>query len=173
MKVTEVDLTDFVPDKDNANQGAPRGQKMIEDSLQEDGAARSVVVDEAGRVVAGNKTLEAAVNIGLQKAIVVETDGTALVVVKRKNWDLKDTQGAARRYAYRDNRSSEISLNWNPEQLLIDKEAGVDFSSLFYENEFEEIMQTIPDIEFPEYDEGIKGEVQYIECPHCGEKFPK
>ena len=139
MKVTEVDLTDFIPDKDNANQGSLRGQKMIEESLQEDGAGRSVVIDEAGRVVAGNKTLEAAVNIGLQKAIVVETDGTELVVVKRKNWDIEDTEGAARRYAYRDNRSSELSLNWSPEQLLLDKEAGVDFSGLFYENEFDEI----------------------------------
>lgn len=45
-KVTEVDLTDFVPDQDNANQGTQRGQKIIEDSLQEDGAARSIVVDD-------------------------------------------------------------------------------------------------------------------------------
>jgi len=43
MKVTEGKPTDFVPDKDNANQGSPRGQKMIQDSLQEDGAGRSVV----------------------------------------------------------------------------------------------------------------------------------
>lgn len=28
-------------------------------------------------------------------------------------------------------------------------------------------------IEFKEYDESIADEVEYIECPHCGEKFPK
>lgn len=150
MKVTEVDLTDFIPDQDNANQGSPRGQKMIEESLQEDGAARSVVVDEAGRVVAGNKTLEAAVSIGLQKAILVETDGTELVVVKRKNWDLEDNQGSARRYAYRDNRTSEVSLQWDPAQLLLDKEAGVDFSGLFYENELDEITADVEKEEPPE-----------------------
>lgn len=143
MKITEVDLTDFVPDQDNANQGTQRGQKIIEDSLQEDGAARSIVVDEEGRVVAGNKTLEAAVSIGLEKAIVVETDGTELVVVKRKNWDLEDTQGPARRYAYRDNRSGELSLNWDPAQLLLDKEAGIDFGGLFYDNELDVITAGI------------------------------
>lgn len=140
MKITEVDLTDFMLDQDNANQGSPRGQKMIEESLQEDGAARSVVIDEAGRVVAGNKTLEAAVSIGLQKAIVIETDGTELVVVKRKNWDLEDARGAARRYAYRDNRSSEVSLNWDPEQLKIDIERGIDFGGIFTEKEETDIL---------------------------------
>jgi ParB-like chromosome segregation protein Spo0J len=29
------------------------------------------------------------------------------------------------------------------------------------------------DIDFQEYDESVENEVKYIECPHCGEKFPK
>lgn len=28
-------------------------------------------------------------------------------------------------------------------------------------------------IEFPEYTEDIENEVEFLECPHCGEKFPK
>ncbi len=38
--------TDFVPDRGNANQGTQHGQKMIQESLQEDGVGRGVVVDE-------------------------------------------------------------------------------------------------------------------------------
>ena len=30
----------------------------------------------------------------------------------------------------------------------------------------------VPD-DFPEYDESIEDEVEYITCPHCGEQFPK
>jgi len=30
-----------------------------------------------------------------------------------------------------------------------------------------------PDIEFPEYDETVEDEVEYISCPECGHKFPK
>lgn len=28
-------------------------------------------------------------------------------------------------------------------------------------------------VEFPEYDESVEDEVEYIECPNCGHKFPK
>lgn len=28
-------------------------------------------------------------------------------------------------------------------------------------------------VEFPEYDESVEDEVEYIECPYCSEKFPK
>ncbi len=27
--------------------------------------------------------------------------------------------------------------------------------------------------EWPEYDESVEGEVEYLTCPHCGEQFPK
>jgi hypothetical protein len=30
-----------------------------------------------------------------------------------------------------------------------------------------------PDIEFPEYDESIADEVEYLECPECGHRWPK
>ena len=64
MKVTEVKLTDLKPDNLNGNLGTERGQKMIQDSLREDGAARGIVIDKNGTVIAGNKTLENAVDIG-------------------------------------------------------------------------------------------------------------
>jgi hypothetical protein len=30
-----------------------------------------------------------------------------------------------------------------------------------------------PDVEFPEYDESIAGDVEYLTCPKCGHKWPK
>jgi hypothetical protein len=30
-----------------------------------------------------------------------------------------------------------------------------------------------PDIQFKEYDEDVEKEVQYVECPNCGHRFPK
>lgn len=30
-----------------------------------------------------------------------------------------------------------------------------------------------PDVEFPEYDESIADEVEYLECPECGHRWPK
>lgn len=37
----------------------------------------------------------------------------------------------------------------------------------------EMIDSEIPDIDFKEYDESIEDEVEFIECPSCGHKFPK
>ena len=37
----------------------------------------------------------------------------------------------------------------------------------------EMIDSEVPDIEFKEYDESIEDEVEFIECPSCGHKFPK
>ena len=104
-------IEDLRPDPENANLGTERGLRMLDDSLQEDGAGRSILVDRDGVTIAGAKTLERAADIGLPIR-VVKTDGTELVVVQRTDLDLDgegEEQVRARRMAYRDNRSSEVS----------------------------------------------------------------
>lgn len=142
MKIKKAQLTDFIPDEKNANKGTVRGQKMLQESLREDGAARSIVVDANNNVVAGNKTLENAVDIGIENAVVVETTGEELVITKRLDWDLYEDE-APRRYAYRDNRSSEVGLDWAPDIVRADIEKGVDLSSLFYDNELSDILNKV------------------------------
>jgi len=134
VEIKKAKLTDFIPDSNNANKGTQRGQKMIQTSLQEDGAARSIVVDQNGNVVAGNKTLENAVDIGIDQAIVVETTGNELVVTKRMDWNLHEDE-SPRRYAWRDNQSALISIDFDPEVLAADLAAGVDFSGIFTDEE--------------------------------------
>lgn len=130
-------ITDYIPDMSNANAGTERGLQMVEDSLREDGVGRSIVADGQDRIPAGNKTLEAAMNAGITEVIEIETDGNALIVHKRKDWDLSDPLGAARRYGYRDNRASEVSLNWDHDQIITDLNLGVDLSSMFTEAELD------------------------------------
>ena len=77
---TIEDISDLTPDPQNANEGTERGLRMLDDSLREDGAGRSILVDKDGVIVAGNKTLERAADIGLPVR-VVQTDGTELVAV--------------------------------------------------------------------------------------------
>lgn len=139
-KITRRKITDYIPDMSNANKGTERGSQMLEASLNELGAGRSLVADKDGRLVAGNKTLEAAVNAGIVDVIEIETDGNALIVHKRPDWDLTEPQGPARQYAYRDNRISEVSMTWDDEQLLADLNAGVDLSHLFTESELDALL---------------------------------
>src|SRR5450756_2998780 len=119
--------TDGLPlDNRNANKGTERGRQAVVDSLRELGAGRSIVSDRNGTVIAGNKTLEAARKLGLPIR-VVESAGDELVVVRRTDLAL-DEGDRARRLAYLDNRSSELGLEWDLEQLRADLAGGVDLS---------------------------------------------
>ncbi len=133
---------DIRPDATNANKGTERGRYMVETSLRETGAGRSILLDADGRIIAGNKTFEAATDIGLPVRIV-ETDGTELIAVQRVDLDLSDPQGAARKLAYYDNRASQVGLEFDAEQILSDINAGVDLSSLWHEDELNELLRDL------------------------------
>lgn len=134
-----MNINDLTPDARNANKGTVRGRGMVEASLREVGAGRSIVVDREGRVIAGNKTLESAVDIGLEIQ-VVHTNGERLVVVQRDDLDLSDDTGPARKLAYLDNQASSVGLSWDAEQLLADMTAGVDLSNIFNQVELDTML---------------------------------
>lgn len=113
-----VSLSDLVPDPNNARVHDERSRDALAKSVGTLGAARSVVVDKDGVVRAGNGTLEAARAAGITEAIVLETDGKQLVVVKRPDW----TEEQALAYAIADNRTGELS-HFDPSALQATIEA--------------------------------------------------
>ena len=100
-----VPLAEFRPDPHNARRRTPRSHGMLERSLSEFGAARSIVVDEECAVLAGNGTIEAAASVGIERVLLVPVDGNTLVAVQRT--DLDPTQ--KRSYSLADNRASDTS----------------------------------------------------------------
>lgn len=111
-------ITDFHPDKHNANKGTEKGAIVLDDSVRNLGLGRSILVDKNGNIIAGNKTQETAVANGLEDAIVIETDGSKLVVVKRTDIDLySPDDDKARMLALYDNLSSQVNLDWDPVNL--------------------------------------------------------
>jgi hypothetical protein len=167
--ITESTIEDLVDDPDNANKGTERGQYMLDSSISEVGVGRGVLCDKNNRLIGGNKTKQAVADAGFNKIVVVETEGDTLVVTKRIDMDLNDPNNIARKAAYYDNRVAQISIDFDVEQMLLDEQAGLDFSNMFFENE----IMRLENIEFKEYDESIANEVEFIECPECGHKFPK
>ena len=141
-------IDDLTPDAKNANRGTERGRYMLEQSLRETGAGRSIVVDAEGRVIAGNKTLEVAEALGLPIE-VVRTDGTRLVVVQRDDLDLVGDGDRARRLAYFDNRSGQIGLEWDAAQMVADLEAGLNLDDMFKGEELAAILEAAADLLIP------------------------
>lgn len=131
-------ISDLTPDDRNANKGTPRGLTALDNSLRKYGAGRSILIDKNNKIIAGNKTQERAVDIGLEDVIIVETDGTKLVAVKRTDLDL-DTDNAARELAYFDNRVGQLDLDWDIPTLEFDLSQGLDLDGLFSEFDLKEM----------------------------------
>lgn len=146
-KVETRKITDFTPDPSNANAGTERGLRSLDDSLAELGLGRSIVVDKNGVIIGGNKTAERSIDRGFEDAIVVHSTGDQLVVVQRDDLDLMDDDpnNKARRLAYRDNRVAELDLQWSPEQLLADVNAGFNFNGIFNPDELDELLADLRD----------------------------
>lgn len=131
-------LADYKPDAHNANRGSKRGQQMIVDSLLELGAGRSVLADNNDTLIAGNHTVEAAIEAGFVDAIEVIAPPGALVVVKRTDLSLAEGD-KARRMALADNRVGEANLDFDPEALLVNPALLI---GLWREDEIAELMET-------------------------------
>lgn len=105
-----MNIADLKLDSKNANRGTQRGRELVKLSLQKYKAGRSILVDKHGNVIAGNKTLEEAKELGYE-IDVIKSDGKRLIVHQRTDLDIKDP--AAKELAIADNRTSELGLDWN------------------------------------------------------------
>ncbi|MDD3019485.1 MAG: hypothetical protein PHX61_00730 [Alphaproteobacteria bacterium] len=143
-KVIETNIEQLVPDNKNFNKGTEFGQHLIEESLRKFGMGRSILIDKNNRIIAGNKTIENAANVGLENVIIVETDGNQIVAVKRNDIDLDSANG--RELALADNATGKANLEWDEatiaevaEQWQIDPhDWGVSFYNEDPEEESEE-----------------------------------
>lgn len=85
-------IEDLKFDAQNINKGSEFGTSLLNKSLTECGAGRSVLADKNGVLVAGNKTVEIAGQLGLSIK-VVQTTGKELVVVQRTDLDINSETG--------------------------------------------------------------------------------
>jgi len=166
----QAKITDFTPDKHNANKGTEKGAIVLDDSIQLLGLGRSIVVDKHDNIIAGNKTQETAVQNGLEDAIVIETDGSKLVVVKRTDLDLyDDDDDRARMLGIYDNRSSELNLEWDKDNLDLMLQ-NINSDSISVQAALSELAQE-NDLYFGEEPELIDPEPQIDRAEELQEKW--
>lgn len=118
-----------------------RNRELINKSLADLGAGRSILVDADGYAIAGNGVLAQAEALGIPVQ-VIETDGSKLIAVKRT--DLAPDDPRRKLLALADNATSDSSdwdttallEDWDPEELGDwDVEVGEDFGG-GYEGDF-------------------------------------
>jgi hypothetical protein len=114
-KVTNRKITEYHFDSQNINKGSEYGDSLLEKSIQEAGLGRSVLSDKNNILIAGNKTLQKAAELGFTKVVEIETDGKELVVVKRKDLDINTAQGI--RHKILDNTVSKHNYREDAEMV--------------------------------------------------------
>lgn len=155
-------------DDKNFNKHTEFGMSLLEKSLQEFGAGRSILVDKNNRVIAGNGILEAAGQVGIEDIKVIETVGDELVVVKRTDIDLDTKKG--REMAYADNQTGAVDLAWDFDNI------GDVFNDEDIKKWGGNIIDPASELElnkFFEDSEGQTAEKKMIKCPFCGKEFEK
>lgn len=109
-----MNIEDLKRDRLNFNKGTYEGEVLVRKSLERLKAGRSILIDKDNNIIAGNKTAEAASQLGL-KVKVIETDGTELIAVKRTDLDIDSREG--REMALADNVTAQVNLSWDEENL--------------------------------------------------------
>lgn len=157
-----MDVSILKYDENNYNQGTEQGNAMIEKSIDNCGLGRSILIDKNNVIIAGNKTTEQANNLGIKNVRIIETDGTEIIAVKRTDLDINDKK--AKELALFDNRTAELNLTWDKENLLKDfdeEELKKDFDLEFHKD----FDGNIDDF----FTENTENETKKEKlCPHCG-----
>ena len=159
-------IKDLKPDPRNARRHNPRNIGQIENSLRQYGAARSIVIDEAGEIIAGHGVVEAAAQAGIERVRVVEASGHEIIAVQRKGLTKKEKA----ELSIADNRASDLS-DFDP-GILKDLSAEIDLGQFWMEDELSEVLKIVPDFQPATEDEqGRLDQKKPIKCPECGAEF--
>ena len=162
-KENKIKISDLIFDNKNFNKGKPFGNSLIEKSLRQFGAGRSILIDKNNRIIAGNKTVENAGAIGLENVRIIETTGDEIIAVKRMDVDLDSKTG--RELALADNATSKANLDWDFEQInsIFDEQEAKDWGVVEWENEVE--------IEEEPVISGSKNLTVTVECENLTEQI--
>ena len=110
-----IEIEDLVQDQHNFNCGTKQGKLLMNKSLKELGAGRSILIDKDNNIIAGNKTQLAAIAAGIKKVRVIETTGDELVAVKRTDLSIDSKEG--RELALADNATTKVNLVFDHVEL--------------------------------------------------------
>jgi ParB-like chromosome segregation protein Spo0J len=160
MQVQEAQVQELTQDPDNSRSHDRKNLEAIKQSLEAFGQQKPIVIDQEGKVVAGNGTLAAAQELGWKTIQAVVTD-------------LEGAKQTA--YAIADNRTAELA-GWDDDQLAqslarLQNDQTIDETIAGFTLDEIEAIQ-IPDFQPVGSEEQSKLDrtATHI-CPECGHEF--
>lgn len=171
-------LSGFKPQARNANKHTQRGLGMLDKSMSEHGWIGAVTTAADGETFDGSARLETAyTRFGSEvEPIVVETDGTRPVIVKRTDIASADDP-RAKKLAIAANRIAQVDLEWDAE-VLAELDEEINLGDFWAEEELNALLER--DVSFEPADLDEQGQLDQrvpkeidCECPECGHQFTK
>lgn len=159
-------IADLKFDDKNFNRHTSYGMSLLEKSLRELGAGRSILLDKDNNIIAGNGIVEAAGSVGLENIKIVETTGDEIVAVKRTDMTLDSEEG--RKMAYADNATGSVDLEWNEDNIREQSEKwGFDTNDWGFNFDFDKDAEVEED-EAPEVNESEPPKSELGKVYHLG-----
>lgn len=126
----KIKLSDLTPDARNHNEHTPAGMALLERSVEKVGIIESITVSSDDAIISGNARHEV---IGRKfdgrEAIVVETDGSQPVILKRT--DIKSGTKQFHEAAILANTTAQKNISLNPEIINeLAQDYGMDIAEL-------------------------------------------
>ena len=161
MKLETIKVADLTPDPANVRRHSRRNLDSIKASLTRFGQVKPIVVDGKGVVIAGNGTLQAAIELGMTE-------------IKALRTKLVGAEAVA--YAIADNRTAELAEWGEPElakmlsALALEDEALLDAAGW---SQAELDAMALPEFKPVDVDvdgSDAQGDKRTV-CPECGHEF--
>jgi hypothetical protein len=131
---------DLQPDQENINEPTRRSYNDVYDSQEYGGWSRDIVVDKNGNIIAGNTSHQVYVDRGNEDVIVVQSDGTKMIVHQRTDIDLYDDEDdRARALSYYDNAATRHS-QWKAENVRVAYERDRPLHKIFTNEELAALL---------------------------------
>ena len=148
-------INNLKADHKNARKRTDRSAELIKESLERYGAARSIVIDEENRILAGNGTVEGAKAAGIKNVRIIETEGDEIIAIRRTGLSEDEKVGLA----LADNRTSDLS-EWDQE-MLHHLAQQHDLAPWFEQTDLDALLEDA-EAAFPELDDGDKQPFQQM-----------
>jgi DNA modification methylase len=131
--------TRIKPQAKNANRHTQRGMQALETSLATDGWIGAITVAADGETFDGSARVEKTAENGmLDAALVIDSDGTRPIVVRRTDIP-SATDPRAVRLGIAANRVASLNLEWEPDVLQGIVDSGIDLGALFTDQEWADV----------------------------------
>lgn len=136
----KIKLSNLIPDDRNNNKHTPYGMDLLEKSVNKVGIIESITVSNDDKIISGNARHEVIGKNFTKEALVIETDGTQPIIIKRT--DIESDTKQFYEASILANTTSKKNIDFDNEvieQLAVDYD--IDIVDLGVDVEYNEEIQ--------------------------------